>query len=100
MLFPFFMRPDDAPRVVNVAAYRLNSNDTRKAPEGYLADRNLYPITAHVSSSRDRVMLQQLRENIKPEWSLPKDKFSDWHYSVIRPIEDNALIIMTVPLSF
>src|SRR5437867_1740091 len=47
-LLPYFLDPDEPPRVVNVAVYRLNAErgEQADAREGYLQDRRMFPITS------------------------------------------------------
>jgi C-terminal processing protease CtpA/Prc len=84
-LFPFFMEPADSLRVVNVAAYRLEPGEKPDAPEGYLADRSLYPLTSQVWSRVEKSDLERFAAAFQPEWQLPKGQFSAWHYFVVKP---------------
>lgn len=97
-LFPYFMRPDDAPRVFNVAAYRLGPDDKPNQPEGYLADRGLYPSTSKVWTDAERAMLNQFAKTFKPQWIPPAGKFSDWHYAVISPVKNEQVYYYDRPV--
>jgi C-terminal processing protease CtpA/Prc len=97
-LFPYFLSSTDGPRVVNVAAYRLKSGDDPNAPEGYLANRALYPLTSHVWWDQDRVALRQFAETFKPAWTLPDRQFSAWHYAVIKPASGSDVYYYARPV--
>jgi C-terminal processing protease CtpA/Prc len=97
-LFPYFMRPDDSPHVVNVAAYRMTPTDGPDKQDGYLADRYLYPVTANVWSPDERATLVQFARDFKPEWTPPVEKFSQWHYAMIRPSKDKNMYFYDRPV--
>ena len=87
-LYPYFTDPDEArPRVVNVAAYRLNKekNEPPDARDGYLQDRFLWPITAGVWTDEEREAIGRLAKEFRPEWDLPPLQFSAWHAMVLSP---------------
>ncbi|MBI1851545.1 MAG: hypothetical protein HYR85_14485 [Planctomycetes bacterium] len=82
-LFPFFMRNDDPPQVANVAAYRLDDGDDPDRSEGFLADRELYPLSWSRWSATARVAIGRVATSFAPEWAPPKGEFSAWHYFVL-----------------
>jgi len=84
-LFPYFMREGDPPRVANVAAYRLPAGDPAGAPEGYLADRWLFPLTSGEWNAAERRTLAGFAKGFRPRWTPPASAFSDWHFFVLRP---------------
>ncbi len=84
-LFPYFMRPDDSPRVANVARYRLRPGDKPDAPEGYLDNRSLYPLASPHWTNDERAAIETFAATFKPEWQVPSGEFSGWHYMVISP---------------
>ncbi len=84
-LFPYFMKAGEGPHVANVAAYRLPGGEPALAKEGYLQDRELYPISSDAWSAEDRAALEKFATSFKPEWTPPADKFSAWHYFVLKP---------------
>jgi hypothetical protein len=87
-LFPYFMKPDDAPRIANVAAFRLPEDrrpDERMAAEGFLQDRFLYPVTSSVWTEQERAAIEKLAKDFKPEWQPPEGQFSAWHYLLLSP---------------
>jgi hypothetical protein len=78
-LFPFFLAAADSPKVLNVAAYRLGHRSD------ILKDRWLYPADWGGWSPAERGAIQRLARNFRPQWPLPRNQFSDWHYFVIGP---------------
>ncbi len=82
-LFPYFLAEDDPPYIANVAAYRLPP-DTRADPEGYLGNRSLFPATSTRWTESERKAIGTFAKRFSPKWKLPKGKFSDWHYMILR----------------
>ena len=78
-LFPFFLAPNAKPKVLNVAAYRLGHK------QDILDARWLYPVGWKGWSVAERDVIAQLAGTFTPEWELPADQFSQWHYFVIGP---------------
>jgi hypothetical protein len=78
-LFPFFLAPNAKPKVLNVAAYRLGHK------QDILAARWLYPVDWKGWSNAERDVIAQLAQTFTPEWELPAEQFSEWHYFVIGP---------------
>lgn len=86
-LFPFFMKPDDLPYIVNISAYRHGMS--RKDAKNRFTGRYLYsPVSSHWSKTENKIILRHL-ETFQPEWQLPEDQFSWWHYFVISPVSDD-----------
>jgi hypothetical protein len=83
--FPYFMKPGEAPRVVNVAAYRLAEGEAADEKEGYLQDRSLYPVTSGAWQPAERAALEAFAESFKPEWAPPAGQFSAWHFMALSP---------------
>jgi hypothetical protein len=82
-LFPYFMASSDQPRIANVAKYRLTPDDPPGAPDGYLADRFLYPKDASVFSAEEKEAIARFAARFEPEWNPPAEGFSEWHYFVL-----------------
>jgi len=82
-LLPFFMSPEEPPRIVNVAKYRLREDEPPDKPGGYLDKRFLFPVACSVWSEAERTAVRQFAESFEPEWQPPSDGFSEWHYFVI-----------------
>lgn len=83
-LFPYFLSERDAPRVVNVAAYRIPASESdRDMPrDGYLDNRWLYPDSWHGWSPEARKAIAKAEKRFRPEWKL-RGTFSDWHWMLI-----------------
>ncbi len=81
-LLPCFMADGAAPRIVNVARYRLPPG-TPPSPDGHLSDRFLWPAAASVWSESERRAIDAFAREFRPEWEPPAGRFSDWHYFAI-----------------
>ncbi|MCZ6602863.1 MAG: S41 family peptidase, partial [Planctomycetota bacterium] len=87
-LLPYFLKEDDGPRVVNVAAYRLPPGISRGEKEGYLENRFLFPVTSKVWSEAEKGTIAKFSGGFRPEWAPPEKDFSAWHYMVISPMNE------------
>lgn len=94
VLFPFFMADEDAPRVVNVAAYRLGTRNRKEQFEG----RYLYPASSGHWSQAERAAIEQFAATFKPQWTPPDGRFSQWHYFVISPARDKRQFYYNKPV--
>jgi len=84
VLLPFFMAKNDVPRVVNLAKYRLG---TENIGEDFKA-RYLYPAFSPDFSKTERDVVSRFASTFRPEWTPPREQFSKWHYFVISPSQD------------
>ena len=84
-LFPYFMDPNEAPLVANVAAQRLAEGEAADDKEGFLQDRSMYPATSGALQPAEREAAETLAKSFKPEWEPPKGQFSAWHFMVLSP---------------
>jgi len=84
-LLPLVMREDA--RVVNIAA-RLLPRTEPTPPEGWLADRYAFPIDWTGWSTAERAAVEAKMTSFQPEWTPPKDRFSQWHAMVVSRTED------------
>lgn len=82
-LFPYFLGPEDPPRVVNVAALRVPSGSSAEDAGEELADRWLYPASAAHWDEEERAAILAVARRFRPEWKPPAGQFSDWHYMVL-----------------
>jgi C-terminal processing protease CtpA/Prc len=89
LLFPFFLHPDDPPRLYTVATLRIPENETRDDPEGYLADRFLYPLTSSVWSVTEQEFVQAFAAKFKVTWQPPQEQFSALHYGILTHNQDH-----------
>jgi hypothetical protein len=101
-LFPYFMDPNEAPLVVNVAAHRLADGEAADDKEGFLQDRALYPLTSGALQPAEREAAEKLAKSFKPEWEPPRGQFSAWHYMVLSPRQggpyyhyDKPVVVLT-----
>jgi len=78
------LAPDDAPRVVNVASYRLCPD----FPPDHLESRFLFPRDSSRWNEHEREAIDAARIAFAPEWEPPTDRFSEWHYLVIGGTRD------------
>ena len=80
-LLPFFVGPDEPPRIVNVAKYRLRKDELPGKPDGYLSPGvsfSPWPAPSGATTNAKR-----FGESFDPEWHPPSDGFSDWHYCLV-----------------
>ncbi|MBL7214633.1 MAG: hypothetical protein ISS71_03030 [Phycisphaerae bacterium] len=86
-LFPFFMKPDDEPHIVNIAAYRKGIG-TKEGNERFKL-RFLCPVDSPHWTNAEKLVIKSHAEMFQPEWAPPEGQFSLWHYFVISPIADD-----------
>jgi hypothetical protein len=85
VLLPFFMAENDLPRIVNLAKYRLG---TENIEEDFKA-RYLYPASSPHWSGTERDVIHRFADMFRPEWIPPREQFSKWHYFVISPSQED-----------
>ncbi len=84
-LFPYFMPNDAEPRIVNIAKYRL-------APEfeaDHLDKRFMYVAEHSIWSEQEKSAIKAFSRDFSPEWQPDCEQFSDWHYLLISPKDEN-----------
>jgi C-terminal processing protease CtpA/Prc len=79
-LFPYVMSPEDSPRVINAARYRLHPEYREDHLGG---SRYMYRETWTGWSAEERAAITRFKQTFKPEWMPPEQEFSDWHYLVM-----------------
>ena len=94
VLLPFFMAENDVPRVVNLAKYRLGTENIKEDFEA----RFLYPASSPHWSGAERDVISRFASTFEPEWTPPPEQFSKWHYFVISPSEDKRYYHYTKPV--
>lgn len=82
-LAPYFMKPGEL-RVANVAAYRLPPGTKAGAPDGYMANRFLYPATASVWNDKERAFVKAHLAGFAADMVLPEKQFSAWHVMLLK----------------
>ena len=78
-IYGFFVPDDAMPYVTNIAAYRLS----HRFSKDHIAYRPTYRANWKGWSEAERKAIAAARTIFKPEWSPPKNKFSDWHYMLL-----------------
>ena len=78
-LYPYFVSEDRAPHVAGAAKYRLYSEF---GPD-HLSSRNLHPQSWPGWTSAEQTAIAEFMETFTPEWHVPEQEFSDWHYWVL-----------------
>lgn len=81
-LFPYFMGPDEGPHVASVAALRLGGG-AAALPEGLLADRFSWPLSASRWGDEEREAIGRAAARFRPSWTPPAGEFSPWHWLVL-----------------
>ncbi len=83
----YLLTKEDAPRIGNVAKYRL-------APQFNIdqlsAARYVYREDSGRFDERERAAVRQLKRNFTPEWEPPADQFSEWHYLMLAKRPDDS----------
>ena len=104
LLYSYLAAPGDPPRVFTAAAYRLYT----AYRENHLAEHHrMYRADASEWSPQERRAVAEFAERFKPQWELPKDQFSPWHYMALTRHDgaevyhyDNPVIVLLNGKSF
>jgi Peptidase family S41 len=85
LLYSYVAAPADPPKVVTTAAYRLHPshNADHLAPGHFM-----YPLGASQWTAAERQAIARFAKTFTPAWRLPAGQFSDWHYMVLRRLND------------
>jgi hypothetical protein len=94
LLYSFLTSPEDPPRVVTVAAYRLHEAHRRD----HLAQRFMYRADAEEWTDHERHAIATFASIFSPEWELPPDRFSDWHYMVLSRLPSKTIYHYSQPV--
>ena len=102
-LTPYLMRSDEVPHIANVCAYRLYKGskemDFMDAYNyGHLTARYAYRETSPRFDSWDRQAIETFKEDFKPQWTLPENQFSDWHYLLLSKKNDDSTFYYNKPI--
>ncbi|MCR9245799.1 MAG: S41 family peptidase [bacterium] len=81
-LLPYFLAPDAAPVVTNVAAKRLFPDE--KADAEYLGDRGLHLASWDGYDAAERRAIREFEKGFEPSWKFPARQFSRLHFLVQR----------------
>lgn len=83
VLLPFFISEEEPAQVLNIAAYRLGHR------KDILDARWLYPEKWQGWSNAEREAISKVAESFKPQWTLPQNEFSQWHYLVLTHLKQS-----------
>jgi hypothetical protein len=78
-LYPYFVTESDKPRVAGAAKYRLYSEF---GPD-FLESRHMYPQNWDGWTPAEQMAISEFMQSFEPEWDVPKEEFSDWHFWVL-----------------
>ena len=82
LMFSYLMAPDDRPRVVNCAKYRLHPD----FDDDHLEVRYMYPANSSQWSGAEQTAINEFQQKFQPEWNPPDADFSGWHYLVLNQL--------------
>lgn len=83
-LYGYFLGESAPPYVANIAAYRLSP----RFKHDHLADRPTFRASYSGWSAAEKTAIAAALDRFKPEWPLPTDQFSDWHFMVLGKTND------------
>ncbi len=78
-LYGYFMAESTPPYVTNISAYRLSSTFEYE----HLHYRSTYRLKFPGWTTAAKKAIKNSIANFKPEWQLPKGKFSAWHFTLL-----------------
>ncbi len=76
----YLMSPEDQPRIVNVAKYRLGADFRDDHLSGA---RFVYREDSGRFDDRELDAVRTFQRSFRPEWTPPEFQFSEWHYLVL-----------------
>ena len=79
-LAAYLLAPSDTPIVVNTAKYLLHPAHSKD----HLTNRFLYRQNSLEWSDAERRAIHEFRQRFQPEWTPPAERFSEWHFMVVR----------------
>lgn len=93
-LMPYFMNIGET-HIGNVAAYRLYD----EFPEGHLATEHfMYRESDPRWNKSERRVIDDFKSGFVPEWSIPVDEFSDWHYLLLSKQDEDPRYFFDRPV--
>ena len=95
-LYPYFVKESEKPRIAGVAKYRLYSGF---GPD-HLESRHMYPRDWSGWTSAEQNAITEFMQTVKPEWDVPADEFSDWHFWVLSKKSNAGAYDYTKPVVF
>jgi hypothetical protein len=86
-VYSYLSGPEDPPRVVNAAVYRL----AKEFKADHLAERFMYRENDPVWNPAERQAIAAFARSFRPQRPPPEGKFSDWHYLALSPLKEAAI---------
>lgn len=78
-IYGFFLADSAPPYVANIAAYRLSPQFSKD----HIAYRPTYRASWNNWSEQEQAIISLAARDFAPEWQIPSNQFSDWHYMVL-----------------
>ena len=78
-LYPYFVDHTDNPHVAGAAKYRLYS----EFQSDHLYSRNIFPLHWDGWTLAEHLSITEFMQTFEPEWEVPSQEFSDWHFWVL-----------------
>jgi len=78
-LYGYFLAEDAPPYVSNIAAYRRS----KEFDYDHLHYRPTYRLEYSGWTNPEKEAIKLAKDKFKPEWQLPMEKFSVWHYMLL-----------------
>lgn len=88
-LLPYFLSESQSPVIGNLAKRRMDVDIDLK--EGVIKKRFLYPLSSAEYEEEDRKAIQAFLKNFEPKWEYEEDKYSDWHFFLLKHQADKKL---------
>lgn len=91
----YLMRPEDEPRIGNVAKYRLS----QEFGEDHLSNaRFVYRESSDRFDDHERKAIESFKKDFHPEWEPDAKDFSEWHYMVLAKRKDDKRFYYDKPV--
>lgn len=78
-LYPYFVEKSHSPHVAGAAKYRLYS----EFESDHLYSRNIFPLNWEGWTFAERLSITEFMQTFEPEWEVPDQEFSAWHFWVL-----------------
>jgi hypothetical protein len=95
-LYPYLVSESHPPRVAGAAKYRLWSEF---GPD-HLDGRNMHSQDWHGWTAAERASISEFMESFEPEWVVPEEEFSDWHFWVLSKASNPQTYYYDRPIVF
>ncbi|MDE5421836.1 S41 family peptidase [Ancylomarina sp. DW003] len=94
-LLPYFIK---TPKIANIARYRINSDKDSKPKYGYLPARYAYYEDYEAYTKAERKSIQNFKKSFTPTKEVTSDKFTDYHYMVVSPTNEQGTYYYDKPV--